>query len=283
MSSTSTSSTSTSSTSNMKNSLETTLKTFITDYSEHLSQWLGSNKNVEVSAEEICAAFDCPCPSSSSLSARRQSGVGVSAGVGGPSGSGSVGTQMPNYFSDQSPAGRKSTTTRKRNTDPNAPKCSYVISRGAKSGQTCPKTVAGTSERGGDKYCKDCLKKTSVASELSGETTSVVQPSVLPGSEVSVTESSVKSSNISAVPLENEDGMYRELNHNFIFQQSDSSYVVLSVQDDDTRRPLTVEEEKIAKDLGFEVQKQTRVASTAQPTVTMPAAKKSFNIPNIKH
>lgn len=256
--------------SNVKSSFESTIKTFISEYSGQLSTWLKENKQVEVSAEDICSAFECQCTLKTSM--------------GGTMGSsGTISNPMPNFFNQsESPVGRK-TSTRKKNADPNSAKCVYVFSRGVKSGQMCGKYVAGNQEKGGDKYCKDCLKKTTIIAELTNGNSNTLETPHLPGTEVNVSDSVEKKSvQLSCLPIDDEPGLYRECNHNFVIKQIDDGYTVMFVQDGSTRRPLTSSEETIARDLGLNIQKSVQSTPSVSTAVSLPQKKSTFSIPNIK-
>lgn len=234
-------------TSTLSNIFSTTVTDFfVSQVAEHLSEWLKTNKSVELSAEELCEAFEVPFTPRSTMAGLPQSAA--------------MATQMPNipgYFSGTgaSPAGKRG-GRKKAPADPNAPTCVYTFQRGNKKGQTCGEVVAGNGSPGADEYCKSCLKKKTVQNRISSgsDGRSTVQPPVVPGGMVPVAEQpkASKDKGLDVLPIPGHDDMYKEVNNSFILKRySDNSVVALAVEENGVQRPLTSDEKKTAQILGL--------------------------------
>ena len=230
----------------IKNTFEETVKTTVNNFcntiSHQLSTWLKENKDSECSPEEICKALDVPY--------RPPSGL--------PSGA-TIQTQMPNlpsYYAGTGVSPKKKGGRTKKPVDPNLPICEYTLKRGKNPGQRCSNQVSGTASPGADRFCKQCLKKTAVKSLLEEESEkTTVQPPLLPGNTVEVTnQEETKSEELSVVPIDGREGVFREVNHGFIVrQEDDGSIVAFEIDDSGTFRKLNETEKKIAEGLGLQV------------------------------
>jgi len=225
--------------------VKSTVDTFCSTYSNHLSAWLAENKSVECTPEELCEAFN--------VAFKAPSNRGVPSGA-------TVQTQMPNlpnYY-----AGTGVTTPKKRGgrtkkaVDMSLPQCEYKMSRGKSAGKRCENRVLGDDTLGADRYCKTCLGKKAVKNVLEqDETKSTVQPPVLPGSVVNVPENEEdKNDELSVVAIPDRDGYFRETKYGFIVQQQEDGTVFSGAIDDNgTERELTDDEKKIATSLGIQI------------------------------
>lgn len=261
--------------SSVKQVFENTTKNFVSDFSHQLSDWLKNNKEVEITPEELCAAFDAPFrpPSTPGMNGSSVQTVLPNVNV----------NSMPMYFSNESPstssAGAKKKGGRaKKVVDPNLPKCAYKMARGKNAGASCPNVVSGAAGvHGADRYCTACLKKASVIKDLaeSGPSTTV-QPPQIPGSSVSIDShgNPDKTPQLEVVEIAGRKGWYRETTHNFCVEtQDDGSIIVHSVITDNGERPLTEPERKIALNMGLEV---------VTPKVALPTIPKStISIPTV--
>lgn len=231
-------------TTNAKNALDATLKTFVSGFAAHLSEYM-KEKDTEISVEDICAAFDAPLKTSN---------------MGSLSGNGSVGTvlptTMPNYFNGSTPPAKK-TGGRKKASDPNAPRCEYKTIRGNNPGKPCDKPCAGGDVLGGDRFCKGCLGKTSVKSKLEGGTSKpTVKPPTMPGSSVSAPKSEPSGdAQLSVEPVEGRAGYFREQNHGFIVKTDDDDTIVVYGIDPDGsgERKMTESEKNTARGMGLAI------------------------------
>lgn len=222
--------------------VKSTVENFCATFSHQMSEWLKDNKDVEVTPEELCSAFN--------INYRHPSTPGVPAGA-------SVQTTLPNipnYFgAGVSPAKKKGGRT-KKDPNPDLPKCEYVMTRGKSSGNRCENPVQGDGTLGADKYCKGCLKKAAVKSKLEdAPAKSTVQPPSLPNTSVKVTDEPTNmATELSVVAFQ--DGKFRETTHGFIItQKEDGTLFTDQIIDNETLRPLKENEKKIALSLGLEV------------------------------
>jgi len=255
-------------TSTLKDVFSTTVTDcFVNQVSSHLSEWLKTNKSVDVSAQDICEAFNVPFTP-------RPSMTGLPQAANMP-------TQMPNipgYFqgsgASASPAGRRG-GRKKAPRDPNAPTCVYQFQRGNKKGQVCGEQVAQDGRPGAEEYCKNCLKKKTVQNRINSGSSSKssVQPPVLPGGMVSVPEQSSSSAEntIDAVPIDGHNDLFMDLKNNFILKQyEDGSLVALAVEEKGHQRDLTAEEKVTAQALGLCILDTPSPAPAVQSVPTIP-------------
>ena len=238
--------------SSVKQVFENTTKSFCSDLSHQLSDWLKNNKDIEIPPEEICAALDAPYRPPSTPGMNGSSVQTVLPNV----------NSMPQYFSTESPsssAGAKKKGGRaKKVVDPNLPKCTYKMSRGKNAGTPCPNTVSNVAGTlGSDRYCTACLKKASVQKELAeAAPNTTLQPPQLPGGSVSIDSQGNpdKTPELQVVEIAGRSGWYRETTHNFCVQQEEGGNIVAhSVLTDNGERPLTDPERKIALAMGLQV------------------------------
>jgi len=249
----------------MNSSNNTTVKsifsTIITDFyisqcSNHLSEWLKTNKGVNVTAEELCGAFNVPCIPSCSMAGLPQAA--------------SMATQMPNLGSQSKPKPRKRT-----NANPNGPKCIYQFQRGNKKGKICGDSAAQTGAPGSDEYCKACLKKKTVQNKINnGTSKSTVQPPVLPGGMVAMEKSQQPSGSgtINAVPIDGYDDLFKDVERGYILKQyPDGALAALSIEVDGVQRPLNAQEKREAQVIGLSVvdspQQSVQVSQVVAPAV----------------
>ena len=248
------------STTTLKDMLSSKVCDFLVEHaSVCLCDWLRTQKNVECTPQEVCAAFGVSYTPRATMAGLPQAA--------------SMTPQMPNLPGHMSGVGgspRKATGggRKKAPSDPNGPKCSYQFQRGEKKGQVCGLPVANNGEAGGDQYCKQCLKKKTVQGNVkpgsAGGTKKMVPPPVAPGGMVSVPdqESSSGENTIKAVPIEGHPGMFRDMENGYIMrQEADGTIVALGIDVGGTQRQLTSEEKKHAQARGLSV------VDSPQPTV----------------
>ena len=226
----------------LEDSCRTMVESTLACYSTQVANWLRDNKDVEVTAEEVCQAFDVPFKPVSTTPATPVSAAVTAA--------------MPDYFAknEVSSTPKKRGGRTKKTVDVNLPTCSYVMVRGKSSGKQCTGTVLGDGSVGSDKYCKNCLKKAAVKETLEGNTTkATVQPAVLPGSTVEIPETNVaKNDELQVMPIPGQDGKFREMTHGFIVEpSSDGSITALAIEDNGVTRDLSSSERKIATSMGL--------------------------------
>jgi hypothetical protein len=249
--------------------VRSTVDNFCATFSYQMSEWLKENKEVDVTPEELCSAFN--------ITYRQPSTPGVPTGA-------SIQTTLPNipnYFTGGVSPAKKKGGRAKKEANPNLARCEYVMTRGKSSGNQCENQVQGDSTLGADRFCKGCLKKAAVKAQLEGAPAkSMVQPPSLPNSSVKVTEESASGSNELQVVAINED-TYRETNHGFIItRKSDGSLVTDKVEDNGVFRDLKENEKKIALDLGLQVLHQDSVVKLpAIPSVPSVPQISTFSLP----
>ncbi len=201
-------------TSTLKDVFSTTITDFfVNQVATHLSEWLKANKSVDVSAQDICGAFNVPFTPRTMMAGLPQSA--------------NMPTQMPNlpgYFHGTGASPARRGGRKKAPVDPNAPKCVYQFQRGNKKGQVCAEAVANNGAPGSDQYCKNCLKKKTVQNRINSGSAgrSTVQPPVVPGGMVPVPnqQPTVASDNtINVVPIPGHPDMFKDVNHGFILKQ----------------------------------------------------------------
>lgn len=241
----------------VETSLKSTVDSLISAYTRQLSTWLSENKEVEISPEELCVAFEVPY---------KPQTPGVPGGTG-------IVTQMPNlpnYYSGTGVTTPKKKGGRAKKThDPNLPPCSYVMARGKSAGQQCTNPIVGDGTTpGGDKYCKACLKKAAVKQELQkSPSKTTVEAPTLPGSVVEVPEEkATKEEELSVIAIDGEEGLYRETTHGFIVQAdpTDGSIIALSIDDNGNRRDLRHDEQQIALGMGMRVMSSVPMPETVK-------------------
>lgn len=270
----------------LNNTLSSTVSDFFVNHvSEKLSEWLNTNKDVEVSPKELCGVFDIKyVPRSSGLPAA------ASAGVKMP--------DLPGYYSGTgaSPA-RRGGRKKKQPVDPNGPKCEYQFTRGKRKGEACGKPVLGGDELGADRFCKACLGKKAVQSKLSSGTVgkSTVAPPHLPGGYVSIPEedSPSNANTLSVTMYQGQENMFRDETNGFIIKQlSDGSHVAVGIDDNNNGnvRPMSQEETTLAQSIGLCVPDETPAVSISNnnndvnvvPSVpSIPVPQGDMNIPVI--
>lgn len=269
-------------TTNLKDVFSTTVTDcFVNQVASHLSEWLKTNKSVDVSTQDLCSAFNVPYTPRSAMAGLPQSAQ--------------MGTQMPQvpgyYSGTGGPSPARKGGRKKAPVDPNAPRCIYKFQRGAKKGETCDEVVVGDDQPGGDSYCKSCIKKKTVQNKITSGTggKSTVQPPVVPGGMVPVPDqepSGSDSMSIDAVPL-GPDGMYRDVNNGYIIKAyPDGTLVALSIEDNGVQRPLTDDERKKAQTMGLSVVNEEAPASSGTtvptiPTIPTNSAQSSAPVPQV--
>lgn len=244
----------------VKNAVEENLKSAVHhvcgNYSRQLSEWLQENKKVEVSPEEICSAWDIPY---------RPPTTPITAGVPAQ-------TQLPNYYSGAvSPAKKRGGRT-KKTANPDGPKCEYKMTRGKNPGKRCENAVLGDETNGADRYCKNCITKTTVQKLLEKpDNKSTVQAPSIPGTSIHVGEDTTSKADkeINVVSIEGKDGWFKEVNHGFIVQQdSDANIIAHEIEDaDGNRRPLNDADRKLALDIGFQIVNTEATTLTVKTTI----------------
>jgi len=233
--------------SSVKNIVEETIKETVnnvcSNYSRQLSEWLQENKNVEISPEEICVAWDVPY--------RTPSTPGIPSGA-------AVRTQLPDYYSGTgtvSPAKKRGGRSKKVE-DPSASKCQYKMTRGKNPGKCCDNAVLGDGTLGSEKYCKSCLKKAAVQKLLEKpDDKSTMQPPSIPGNSVKVPkETDIDKEEISVIEIEGKPGWFKEQKHGFIIEQkTDAVILAHEVEENGEVRKLNENDRKLALAIGFQV------------------------------
>ena len=255
---------------NAKNVFEDTLKTtmnnFCSNYSNHVSQWLSEEKNIEVTPEELCSCFDLPY--------KPPSTPGISAA--------SIQTQMPNYYANTgaiTPSGKKKGGRTRKNVDPNAKKCEYKMTRGKSEGKQCENPILDDENViGGDRYCKQCLGKAAVKKILEKpDDKPVVKPPTREGDSVSCNDKQKsKPDELSVVAIEGKPGWFREENHGFIVEQTDAGEIVAHrIEVNGEERDLDEDEKNIAINIGLRLVKKTTLSVNSNGS-TIPV------IPNVE-
>ena len=260
----------------VKTAFEGTVKSFCSDVTHQISEWLSKNKGVEVSAEELSAALECPFKTPST------------PGMNGSSVQTVLPNVMPSYFSStESPSAtgaKKRGGRTKKVVDPSLPGCVYKTTRGKTPGTQCPNRVAGGSVPGGDRYCTACLKKTSVQKDIAESApSSTVQPPQLPGSAVSIEPSvSEPPPELTVTEIPDRPGWFREGVHNFLVQQIDEGTVLCHsvFNSNGTQRNLTEPEKKIATAMGLSI--VTPTVSIPLPTIPKTSLPAIPTIPNVQ-
>jgi len=244
--------------STVRNTFEETVKCFVANCSQQLSEWIREHKDVDISPEEICAAFEVPYRQASTPS---MSGSSIQT----------VLPNMPSYYSGTvSPAKKKGGRT-KKTVDPNASKCEYKMTRGANSGKTCDTPVSNDGTPGSDRFCKACLKKAAVKSIVEGSSTkSTVQPPQVSGNSISIDSNpQEKNEELQVVNIPGQEGWFRETNYGFIVHpETTGSITVHKIEDKKGgQRDLNENEKKIAKSLGLEIVNNEAISIPTLPTL----------------
>ncbi len=251
----------------LENNVRSMVNSVMAAYCEQLSSWLHDNKDVEVSSEELCAAFELTFKSPQTPAGAQVSTITPTM----PS--------LPNYYSGTAVATPKKRGGRtKKVVNEDLPKCAYILTRGREPGKQCGNQVVGDNVTlGGDRYCKICLKKASVKATLDGSSSkSTVQPAVLPGSTVEIPSNVENQKNeLQVVAIPGQEGKYRETNHGFIVEVGeDGGITAVAIDDDNHHRELRPHERQIALSLGINV--------VAEPTVLpMPQSSSVPAVPSI--
>ena len=221
---------------------EDTIKNFVGTVSFHLSDWLKEHKEIEITSEEICTAFNVPFkpPITPGLpSAMSFQGNGIN---------------IPPYMkAGYSP---KKKGKQKVHYDENHPRCIYVFQRGKKEGQTCKTPVLNDGSLGSDIFCKDCLGKASVKKDLEqNPSKSKVNAPSLNDNVISINSPKSKANEqIDVHKIDDKPGYFRTVKHGFIvFQDTDGSLSTMQIDDNGTVRSLTEPEKETALDLGLNV------------------------------
>ena len=231
----------------LENSVRNTVESFCSSYSNHLSAWLAEKKSIDISPDELCEAFG--------IAFRAPQTPSVPSGA-------SVQTKMPNlpdYYSGTGAAvtPKKKGGRTKKTADPNSAICKYITTRGKTPGKRCETPVAGDGSTGADEYCKACLKKAAVIKLLSegSSTKTTVQPPVLPGSTVEISEDNTTQTNEELQVVQIQPGVFREVKHGFILrQQEDGNVVAYAIEEQEgVTRDLSDSEKKVALAMGIQV------------------------------
>ena len=224
---------------------EDTIKSFVGSVSNHLSDWLKTHKDVEISSEEICTAFNVPYQPP--ITPGLPSAMGLQ---------GNIPINMPHYMKGSGMSPKRRGGRQKKQYDENHPKCNYIFQRGAKAGEKCTAHCLNDGSLGADKYCKNCLGKAAVKKGLEqNPPKSKVNAPSLEGNVISIESPKSKANEeIVAHEIEDRPGFYREVNHGFIvFQDSDGSLTTMQIDDNGEVRSLTDEEKTIALELGLNI------------------------------
>lgn len=229
---------------------------FVNSASKHLSDWLRENKDVTVTPEELCKAFDVtfrhtPLSQGTPLTA-----------------------QMPNvppYCGTGATPPKRRGGRQKKVTDPNAKRCEYAFTRGANVGKKCGKVVLNDGQLGSDRYCKGCITKKAVQKSLSDDTDSkgngVPRPSHPEGMVSPVNDAGTTTATLEVNRLDN--GLLVEKSHGFVVEVNGDDVVARGVMVDDKIKELTNEDRALALSLGISIVE----------TEGVPA--QSFNLPGL--
>lgn len=204
---------------------------------EPLVEWFKTNKNVDVTKEEIASALGIVWQS-------RPQPTMVRNPV----------TSIPNYAGAPVPiAPLKQQTKRPRRKQPEdtKPKCEYEYQRGNNQGKKCGRAVAGEGTPGGDKYCKLCLKKGKVKEELTKGTFNkdIVAKPKIKGNVHVISNENQTDRQLDVLTYKFRSGYYYHTDTKFVLQTlNDNTGVVIGVDDnnDGNIRPLSKEEEDTA-------------------------------------
>ena len=222
---------------------------FVTNVAGHLSEWLKTNKSVELDPKEICEAFN----------------VQYSPSPTGFPQSASMGAHMPNLPGHLQGTKKTRKARTKQAVDPNAPRCVYLFQRGANKGKECGLQVLGDGTLGADTYCKACLRKTTVKNAIGQGSSdkSKVQPPIMPNGKVAVPEQTRNKSNtLDVVAIVGQTDMYKDTTNGFIIKKhDDGTLVALGIEDNGTQRDLTQSERNQAQAMGLSV------VSSSPPTI----------------
>lgn len=248
-----------------KTVFEETVKSFVGSVSHHLSDWLKEHKEIEISSQEICTAFNVPFKPP------------VTPGLPSAASMSNVPIHMPGYMKGIGGSPKRRGGRQKKIYDENHPKCIYTFTRGAKSGTRCNQPCLLDESRGSDQYCKNCLKKAAVKNTLSqAPPKSKVAAPVLENGVSVGTPKAKAPEQLDVVQIENQEGMYREVHHGFIVkQEEDGSLTTMQVDVEGVCRELSEAERKIALNLGLNVVDNS---TTSVPVPPVPSASEASTI-----
>lgn len=199
--------------------------TFVTP----LIEWLQREKQLHVSSEEILSVLDLPVTTPRTPSVI-PSGIGQAHIPPGLRGS-----LPPMGTSAGSGAGRG----KKKEIDPNAPRCQYKFVRGSKKDQYCGEpAVVGT------QYCKACGKKKGVQAQES--TQNVVVPGFGHTRPIKAIQQQKKEEvelNVTAIPDREGYFISSGLDRDYVLHRiAQDTYVAVSLIEDGVERQLSVDE-----------------------------------------
>ena len=249
-------------TSTLKDVFSTTITDFfVNQVASHLSEWLKTNKSVDVSSQELCEVFNVPYTPRATMAGLPQSA--------------NMAPTMPNlpgYFSGTGASPARRGGRKKVPVDPNAAKCVYIFQRGTKKGLVCGEVAANNGAPGSSDYCKSCLKKKTVQNRITSGSggRSTVQPPIVPGGMVPVADqpATATDNTINVVPIPGNPDMFKDVNHNFILKRNpDGSVVALSVEENGVQRNLTADEKKTAQVLGLSFVDSPQAVDQPVPTI----------------
>jgi len=208
-----------------------------------LVDWLQREKQLQVAPEEILEVLDLPVTTSRTPSVIPSS-IGQAQIPPGLRGASNVGTVL----GTSTTGGR----TKKKEVDPNAPRCTYKFVRGVKKDQLCGEVAAV-----GSKYCKSCAKKKGVQAQ-----TESTQPVVGPGfghraplKPVTQAKREEPELDVNAIPERPGYFISIGLNRDYILHAMPNGiYVVVGVSEEGgTERSLTMEEKDYVRSIGLGV------------------------------
>jgi hypothetical protein len=170
---------------------------------------------------------------------------------------------LPNYYSGALTPSKKKGGRTKKNTDPNAPKCEYTLSRGDNEGKRCDNNICGEEGVfGSDRFCKQCLRKAAVKKILEKPNDKpVVKPPTREGDSIACNnKSESKQAELEVVEIEGRPGFFREKNNGFIVEQTeDGNIIAHKVENEDgVERDLNDNEKAIAINLGLRLAPVTK-------------------------
>jgi len=241
---------SSSSNTSVKSVFEKTVNNFVGSVSSHLSDWLREHKQIEISSEEICTAFNIPFKP-------------ITPGLPSAAATQTQMPHIPGYFTGTGSSPRRRTGRggrQKKVYSSDHPKCIYIYTRGKAEGKQCNMPVLMDGSLGSQHYCKSCLKKASVQSSLKNNSDNTkVTPPIIPGETVPIKENKQETQDeLSVVPIEGRSDIYRETGHGFIvMQEEDGNIYVIKIDDDGEWRDLNDSEIDIAQKMGLTIVKDT--------------------------
>ena len=218
---------------------------FVTRCCDRVCVWLKENKGVDVTKEEMCKCFSIEYTPNK---------YGI---AGLPSGSG---VNIPSYL--QGPTSsplKRGGGRKKKEIDPNAPTCIYIFTRGKRKNDTCGNVAINDGSPGSDRYCKQCIGKSSAKEDIAGNSSSsnTVSSAVLPNGLIPVPKKEEKPENsLDAIAIEGRPGYCKLTNGGFIireYPEGTGQYLAVCVEENGIERPLTADEKNKLQFMGISI------------------------------